>query len=440
VYPEVRAGFGVFMSEALELAAHARGRTSPNPMVGAVIVRRGQVLGRGYHHRAGQPHAEVLALHEAGDLARGATLVLNLEPCSHFGRTPPCAPAVVEAGVAEVVVAMEDPNPVVAGSGLQLLRESGVTVQAGLMEAEARQLNEAFIKRVTTGLPFVELKVAMTLDGKIATSSGHSRWVTGDVARAWVHQRRDQADAILVGAGTVRADDPQLTVRPAPPDGRQPLRCVVSASGELPEECNLLTDGAAETVVFMGVGSQEPGVGSREPRARSREPGAGSRESGARSRELGVGSREPGVGSREPRAGAPAAPPGDSSLDAQNDKPKGARNDIAEAAKNDNPKWIVLEADDNGSLLEPALRYLANHGINDVLVEGGAYLNASLLRAGLVDRVSAFVAPKLFGGSGPSGFGDLSVCDPSGAIRLEQLTVEQIGEDWLFRGRPCSPA
>src|SRR5579862_6819159 len=238
------------MSQALELAARARGRTSPNPMVGAVIVRDGQVVGCGYHHRAGEPHAEVLALSEAGKLARGATLYVNLEPCSHFGRTPPCAPTVVDAGIAQVFAAMEDPNPLVAGAGLRFLSEHGVAIHTGLLEAEARKLNEAFIKRVTTGLPFVELKVAITLDGKIATASGRSRWISGEESRRWVHQRRDQADAVLVGANTVRLDDPQLTVRPAPADHRQPLRCVVTASGDLPPNAHILTDGAAETLVF----------------------------------------------------------------------------------------------------------------------------------------------------------------------------------------------
>ncbi|HEY8691226.1 MAG TPA: bifunctional diaminohydroxyphosphoribosylaminopyrimidine deaminase/5-amino-6-(5-phosphoribosylamino)uracil reductase RibD [Chloroflexota bacterium] len=373
------------MSQALELAAQARGRTSPNPMVGAVVVRDGRVVGRGYHHRAGEPHAEVLALREAGELARGATLCVTLEPCSHAGQTPPCAPAVAEAGISEVFAAMEDPNPLVAGEGLRLLRERGVAVHTGLLESEARRLNEAFVKRITTGLPFVEIKVAMTLDGKIATSSGRSRWVSGEAARRWVHQRRDQADAVLVGANTVRLDDPQLTVRPAPPDGRQPLRCVVTASGDLPAEAQLFTDGAAAALVFCS----EDHVPEQLTQA---------------SFVMLSEAKHPDLGAA------------DSSLDAQNDK--------------------------GGVDLSAVLRHLAERGVNDVLVEGGGQLNASLLRAGLVDRVSAFVAPKLFGGCAPGGFGELGVRDPSQAIYLEDLHVEQVGEDWLFRGRPsaCSRA
>jgi diaminohydroxyphosphoribosylaminopyrimidine deaminase / 5-amino-6-(5-phosphoribosylamino)uracil reductase len=360
------------MSEALELAARARGRTSPNPMVGAVVVRDGRVVGRGWHHRAGEPHAEVLALREAGELARGAALFVTLEPCSHVGRTPPCAPAVAEAGIAQVYAAMEDPNPLVAGAGLRLLRERGLAVHAGLLEAEARALNEAFAKRVTTGLPFVEVKVAITLDGKIATSSGQSRWISGEAARQWVHQRRDQADAVLVGASTLRQDNPQLTVRPAPADGRQPMRCVVTASGNLPDDAALL-DGDAETVVF------HPTVVPLPPRWER----------------LGEG--------LNPHPGP---------------LPQGGGVDLTEM-----------------------LRRLAERGVNDVLVEGGGQLNAGLLRAGLVDRLSAFVAPKLFGGCAPGAFGDLGVLDPSQAVRLEGLTIEQVDQDWLFRGRPvCSPA
>ncbi|MFI5266377.1 MAG: bifunctional diaminohydroxyphosphoribosylaminopyrimidine deaminase/5-amino-6-(5-phosphoribosylamino)uracil reductase RibD [Chloroflexota bacterium] len=371
------------MSEALELAARARGRTSPNPMVGAVIVRDGRVIGRGYHHHAGEPHAEVLALREAGDLARGAILYVTLEPCSHVGRTPPCAPAVVEAGIAEVFAAMEDPNPLVAGSGFRFLQEHGVAVHTGLVEAEARHLNEAFVKRITTGLPFVEIKVAMTLDGKIATSSGRSRWISGEAARRWVNQRRDGADAVMVGANTVRLDNPRLTVRPAPPDGRQPLRCVVTASGALPAEAALLTDGAAETVVFCAENSVcEPLTQAHFVMLSE---------------------------AKHPRSAGGGT---DSSLDAL--------------------------SDNRGVNLSAVVRNLAERGINDVLVEGGAQLNAGLLRAGLVDRVSAFVAPKLFGGCAPGGFGDLGVLDPSEAIHLEDLSVEQVGEDWLFRGRPSS--
>jgi diaminohydroxyphosphoribosylaminopyrimidine deaminase / 5-amino-6-(5-phosphoribosylamino)uracil reductase len=212
------------MNMALRLAA--RGRTSPNPMVGAVVVKDGAVVGRGYHPKAGEPHAEVFALREAGAEAKGSTLYVTLEPCSHFGRTPPCADAIVEAGVARVVAAMVDPNPKVSGRGLDKLRGAGIEVAVGLMDEKARRLNEAFIKFITTGMPFVTLKMAMTMDGKIATHAGDSKWISGEESRRLVHRLRDRADAIVVGAGTALTDDPMLTAR----TGRsnwQPARVIV---------------------------------------------------------------------------------------------------------------------------------------------------------------------------------------------------------------------
>jgi len=202
-----------YMQMALNLAAGARGRTSPNPMVGAVVVKDGRVIGSGYHLRAGAPHAELHALNEAGAAARGATLYVTLEPCCHHGRTGPCTEAVIGAGVAKVVVAMTDPNPRVSGGGIRKLRQAGIEVVLGVLEDEARRLNEVFIKYITTGRPFVVAKAAMSLDGKIATRSGKSQWITGPGARARGHRLRDWYDAVLVGIGTVLADNPSLTTR-----------------------------------------------------------------------------------------------------------------------------------------------------------------------------------------------------------------------------------
>lgn len=242
-----------YMRAALGLARRAAGRTSPNPMVGAVVVRGDRIVGRGYHARAGDDHAEVVALRQAGAAARGATLYVNLEPCSHFGRTPPCAGAVIEAGVGRVVAGMVDPNPVVAGRGLDVLREAGVRVDAPLREEECRRVNEAFVKHVTRGLPFVTLKLAASLDGRIATSTGDSRWVTGPAARKYVHRLRNEVDAVLVGSGTVLADDPQLTCRVR--GGRDPLRVVLDRRLRTPVTARLVNQRQPEkTVLITGDG------------------------------------------------------------------------------------------------------------------------------------------------------------------------------------------
>ena len=200
-----------FMNLALELAARGRGTTSPNPMVGAVIVKDGKIIGRGYHRAAGSAHAEVIAIDDAGDTARGATLYVTLEPCNHTGRTPPCTEKILAAGIRRVVVAMADPNPDVHGGGTRYLSEKGIAVTSGICEKKARLLNEAFIKYITTRRPFVTLKWAATLDGQIATRTGDSHWVTGARARAFVHGLRHASDAILAGINTVRQDNPSLT-------------------------------------------------------------------------------------------------------------------------------------------------------------------------------------------------------------------------------------
>lgn len=220
------------MRQALALAAQGLGRTSPNPAVGAVVVREGVVVGEGWHRAAGQPHAEVEALRAAGAAARGATVYVTLEPCSHHGRTPPCTDALLAAGVARVVYACGDCDERSAGRAEAILQAAGVATQCGPLGEEARRLNEAFFKHNRTGRPFVTLKLALTLDGRCATRTGDSKWITSEESRRRVHQMRDQADAVMVGAGTVRADNPQLTVRdPEPPDGRQPLRIVLDVEG-----------------------------------------------------------------------------------------------------------------------------------------------------------------------------------------------------------------
>mgnify|MGYP000858717899 CR=1 FL=1 len=241
-----------YMKLALRLAARARGRTSPNPMVGAVVVKDGNIVGRGFHRKAGTPHAEILALKEAGAEARGATIYVTLEPCCHYGRTGPCCEAVIQAGIARVVVAMADPNPLVAGKGLKRLEEAGISVTLGVMEEEARRLNEVFLKYIATRLPFVVAKAAVSLDGKIATRSGQSRWITGPEARAYGHLLRDRYDAILVGIGTVLADDPALTTRLPGGGGRDPVRVVLDSRGRTPPGAKVLNQSSeAPTIIAV---------------------------------------------------------------------------------------------------------------------------------------------------------------------------------------------
>lgn len=237
------------MRRALELAERGRYSTSPNPMVGCVVIRGDAVIGEGFHRRAGEPHAEIEALRKCGD-ARGATLVVTLEPCSHHGRTGPCADAVVAAGVSRVVVAMRDPNELVDGAGLERLRAAGIDVVTGVLEAEARRLNERFVWAVTQKLPFVALKAAMTLDGKLATVAGESQWITADAARERSLLLREEYDAILVGSGTVTADNPRLTRRLGRNSSVTPwTRVVVDAGAGLSPHAQLFTDGG-RTILF----------------------------------------------------------------------------------------------------------------------------------------------------------------------------------------------
>jgi diaminohydroxyphosphoribosylaminopyrimidine deaminase/5-amino-6-(5-phosphoribosylamino)uracil reductase len=215
-----------YINLALQWAEKGRGKTSPNPMVGAIIVKKGRIVGRGYHKMAGQAHAEIMAIRSAGKNARGGTLYVNLEPCCHYGRTQPCTKAIIEAGLKQVVFSIKDPNLKVNGKGAATLRKAGIEVISGVLSEKAALLNEAYLKYITTGRPFVVLKTAQSLDGRIATSTGDSKWITGREGRKFAHRLRAEADAVVVGAGTVLADDPQLTVRLV--KGKNPYRIVLS--------------------------------------------------------------------------------------------------------------------------------------------------------------------------------------------------------------------
>ena len=246
-----------YMKLALRLAAKGAGWVSPNPMVGAVVVKDGQVVGRGYHRRVGAPHAEVEALRQAGDAARGADLYVTLEPCNHQGRTPPCTQAILAAGVRRVIIATLDPNPQVNGGGAEYLRSQGVEVEDGLLADEARRLNEAWFHYVNTGRPWVIAKAACSLDGKIATVAGESQWITGEAARAFGHRLRHRVDAILVGIDTVLADDPQLTTRLPRGRAKDPIRVVLDSRLRLPLTSRLLhLDSPAPT--WVACTSQAP--------------------------------------------------------------------------------------------------------------------------------------------------------------------------------------
>lgn len=235
-----------FMQLALDLAATAKGNTNPNPVVGAILVKNGVIVGSGIHRKAGEPHAEVHAFRMASEHAKDATLYVTLEPCSHYGKTPPCANLVKESGVKRVVVAMEDPNPQVAGRGINILRDAGVEVVVGVLEDEAKRLNERFIHNMLTRTPFIISKVAMTLDGKIATYNGHSKWITGEKSREKVHHLRNEVDSILVGIGTVLADDPQLTTR-LPFGGENPIRIILDSQLRTPLDAKITDCSEAKT-------------------------------------------------------------------------------------------------------------------------------------------------------------------------------------------------
>ncbi|HIE51439.1 MAG TPA: bifunctional diaminohydroxyphosphoribosylaminopyrimidine deaminase/5-amino-6-(5-phosphoribosylamino)uracil reductase RibD [Armatimonadetes bacterium] len=363
-----------YMRRALELAVQARGRTSPNPLVGAVIVREGKVVGEGYHRRAGLPHAEVEALQAAGERARGATVYVNLEPCCHFGRTPPCTEALIAAGVRRVVVAMEDPNPQVQGRGLAKLRAAGIEVTAGVREPEARRLNEVYCQYITARRPFVLLKCALTLDGKIATRTGDSRWISGREARAWVHRLREEYDAVMVGSGTVLADDPLLTARPeefgevlpagGPP---QPLRVIVDSRARTPVEARVVQT-AREVPTLIATLPTAPA---------------------------------------EKRAAWVAA----------------------------GVEVLVLPERDGHVDLVALMQALGKREVTSVLLEGGGTLNAAALAAGVVHKVLFFIAPKLCGGQeAPTPVEGPGVTQMKEALRLREVEVTRCGEDVAVMG------
>lgn len=246
-----------FMQLALDLAQQGVGRTAPNPPVGAVIVNSGIVVGEGFHPQAGEPHAEIFALRRAGEKAQGAAMYVTLEPCSHHGKTPPCADALIAAGIESVYVGIVDPNPQVAGRGIDKLKQAGIEVQTGILKSECRRLIVAFRKHISTGLPFTIYKAAMTMDGNTATSSGDSKWVSGTESRLQVHRLRDRVDAIMVGVGTVLSDDPLLNTRLPDNRGRDPLRVVVDSQLRIRPECRMLRQKSLSNTLIATVSTEQ---------------------------------------------------------------------------------------------------------------------------------------------------------------------------------------
>ncbi|MGB3636080.1 MAG: bifunctional diaminohydroxyphosphoribosylaminopyrimidine deaminase/5-amino-6-(5-phosphoribosylamino)uracil reductase RibD [Rivularia sp. (in: cyanobacteria)] len=347
------------MQRCLELARRGLGRTSPNPMVGAVIVKDGEIIGEGFHPRAGEPHAEVFALEAAGENARGATIYVSLEPCNHYGRTPPCSEAVVAAGLAKAVVGMVDPNPLVAGGGIKRLQEAGIEVVSGVEEEACLKLNEGFIHRILYKKPLGILKYAMTLDGKIATTTGHSAWVTNEDARSAVRELRAGCDAVVVGGNTVRQDNPRLTSRLA--GAQNPLRVVMSRTLNLPTEAHVW-DQESPTLVLT-----------------------------------------------ETRA----------------------NRDVQENLRKQGVEVVQL------SPLTPdkAMAYLYDLGFCNVLWECGGVLAASAIASRAVQKVLAFIAPKIIGGSNaPTPVGDLGFTTMTQALSLERVEMRIVGSDCLVEG------
>ena len=365
----------------LDLARQGRGLVSPNPLVGSVVVKDGVVVGRGFHCYEERKHAEIWALEEAGELARGATLYVNLEPCSHRGsgkRTPPCAQAVIDAGVRRVVASTVDPNPQVNGRGFDLLRAAGIDVQTGLLEAEARQLNEVFFKAVTTGLPFVHLKTASSLDGRIASRTGDSKWITGPAARAAGQLLRHGSDAILVGIGTALADDPLLTDRSGLRRRLPLIRVVLDSRLRLPLDSRLVATLAEAPVVIV---TTPPVPGDWDRRAWE------SRRDDLIQQGVQICSVDPDVEGR--------------------------------------PSLLAT------------LRALAERSITSLLVEGGGTIAAGLLEAGLVDKVTFYLAPTIIGGrDAVPAIAGRGVARLAEACRIRDLTMRQCQDDLELTGYP----
>lgn len=396
----------LYMRMALELAAKGRGHVGPNPMVGAVIVRDGRVLAGGWHHVCGSLHAERDALSRCTEDPAGATMYVTLEPCCHYGKQPPCTDAIIGAGIARVVMAMEDPNPLVAGHGAAILRDHGIEVVSGVLEAEARHLNRIFIKYIVTRRPWVVLKSAMTLDGRTAAATGDSKWVSGEESRRFVHELRGRYMGIAAGIGTAIADDPMLNCRL---EGlRQPVRIIVDSRASLPLDSALVRTAADYRTVVV--------------------------HTAAAPQERLEALRSHGIELLEcPSAATPAAP--DMFRTSGTALFSGV---AAPAAKEDNSlnTGHTVNADLSAKVdLFAMLDRIGAMGIDSLLVEGGSELNWSLVAEGLVDEYYIFVAPKIVGGRDAKGpVGGMGFAKMADAVPVNVDSVTPCGADWLVHG------
>ncbi len=351
-----------YMERAIELAKRGCGYTSPNPLVGAVIVKDGRVIGEGWHRKYGDLHAEREALAACSESPKGATMYVTLEPCCHQGKQPPCTEAILEAGIKRIVVGVEDPNPLVAGKGLRILRENGVRVTAHVLEEECRRLTEVFFHYIRTQTPYVTMKYAMTLDGKIATSTGDSKWITSDIAREYVHRQRHEHSAVMVGVGTVIADDPLLTCRI--PGGRNPIRIICDTTLRTPLTSKIV-ETAKEVTTMIATACDDPGIMAPYEKCGCR---------------------------------------------------------------------IIRVDEKNGQIdLRQLMQKLGEEKIDSILLEGGGSLNWGALHSGIVQKVQAYIAPKLIGGVfAKTPLGGSGVTKVEQAVNLVNSRVIRLGDDYMI--------
>ena len=357
-----------YMKEALRLAVKGKGRTSPNPMVGALLVKNNKILGKGYHKKAGFPHGEIEAIEDAKEKAKGSRLYVNLEPCSHYGRTPPCSEKIIKTGIKEVIIGMKDPNPLVAGKGIRKLKSAGINVIQGIMEKECRKINEPFIKFITEKTPYVILKAASSMDGKISTKTGESRWITGNEARNHVHKIRDEVDAVMVGINTVLRDDPALTTRlKKKKDSMSPIRIILDSSLKIPLTAKLVQfKNGQKTIVATTRKSHIRKVKTLE--------------------KMGV---------------------------------------------------VVIRIKEKNSKVDmnDLMKKLGKMEISNIMIEGGAEVNASALQSGVVDRVIFFIAPIIIGGArATSSIMGNGISLLKDAVSIKETRIKKLGRDFMLEG------